>query len=416
MNALALPRLRSDQWAIASHPAKVKVLAMGRRWGKTVLGGSVSLAAASQGAKVAWVVPTYRNGRPLWQWADNAVAMLRKAGKVTTNKSERLIEFIYGGFLGIYSADSPDSIRGDWFHLVIIDEAARVVEEAWTDVIQPTLADVDGDAILISTPKGRNWFWREWNRGLADGQRVASFAAPSSANPNPKIREAARLAQDRVTNRTYRQEWLAEFLEGEGTVFRNLAACMSAPKDARPDDHKKHRLVAGLDWAKQNDFTATSIVCADCKVEVAHDRFNQIDYHFQRDRLKALYNKWDVSHIEGESNSIGEPNIEELQRDGLPIVGFQTTATSKPPLIESLALCFEKVECQWLDNPIWTGEAEAYEITTSPITGRATYSAPAGWHDDTVMARALAWRGIVAAPGWLSFARRQMEKSKDGKH
>lgn len=79
----------------------------------------------------------------------------------------------------------------------------------------------------------------------------------------------------------------------------------------------------------------------------------------------------------------------------MPIVGFQTTATSKPPLIESLALAFEKVECQWLDNPVCTGELEAYEIKLSANTGRPTYSAPEGMNDDTVIGRALGWRAVL---------------------
>jgi hypothetical protein len=198
-----------------------------------------------------------------------------------------------------------------------------------------------------------------------------------------------------MTEDAYKQEIMAEFLDNSGAVFRNLAACMTAPKNANPADHQGHRIVAGLDWGKANDFTFTSLICADCRVEVAQDRFNQIDYHFQRERLKPLWQAWNVAHIEAESNSIGEPNLEELRRDGLPIFGFQTTTQTKPPLIESLALCFERIECQWLDNPICTGELEAYEIKVSPTTNRPSYSAPPGMHDDTVIGRALAWKAAI---------------------
>src|SRR3989304_132158 len=48
-DALLLPRLRPDQWAIVSHPAKRKKCCMGRRWGKSTMGGGVSLAIANQG-------------------------------------------------------------------------------------------------------------------------------------------------------------------------------------------------------------------------------------------------------------------------------------------------------------------------------------------------------------------------------
>jgi hypothetical protein len=75
------------------------------------------------------------------------------------------------------------------------------------------------------------------------------------------------------------------------------------------------------------------------------------------------------------------------------VKGFQTTASSKPPLIENLALIFERNEWQFIDDPIWTSELEAYERTVSPTTGRSSYNAPEGLHDDTVIGRALmVWR------------------------
>ena len=76
----------------------------------------------------------------------------------------------------------------------------------------------------------------------------------------------------------------------------------------------------------------------------------------------------------------------------MQVVGYVITASSKPPLIENLALALEKAEWQFQGDPVWTAELEAYERTVSANTGRSSYSAPEGCHDDTVMARALmAW-------------------------
>ena len=89
---------------------------------------------------------------------------------------------------------------------------------------------------------------------------------------------------------------------------------------------------------------------------------------------------------------MGEPIFEQLAREGLNVVAFQTTPGSKPPLIENLALAFEREEWQFQNDPIWTAELEAYERKVSATTGRSSYSAPEGGHDDTVMARALMLR------------------------
>jgi hypothetical protein len=85
----------------------------------------------------------------------------------------------------------------------------------------------------------------------------------------------------------------------------------------------------------------------------------------------------------------------------MPVQPFQTTASSKPPLIENLALAFERAEWQFQADTIWTAELEAYERIVSPTTGRSQYSAPEGMHDDTVIARALMVRAGETSPSIL---------------
>ncbi len=79
----------------------------------------------------------------------------------------------------------------------------------------------------------------------------------------------------------------------------------------------------------------------------------------------------------------------------MKVDGFVFTASSKPPLIENMALALERAEWQFQNDPTWTAEIEAYERTVSPTTGRSSYSAPEGVHDDTIMARSLMlWAAI----------------------
>lgn len=219
--AISAPQLRPDQARIAVHPAKRKVVCMGRRWGKTVLGLVLVLSSLIAGMRVAWLVPTYRNSNPLWRAVESALALLRKAGKAKLNRAERYVEMWNGGFLGIYTADNPDAMRGEWFHLVVTDEAARVPEAVIEEVVEPTLADADGEHVAISTPKGKNWFYRLWRQGIEDGAYVAGFQAPTSDNPSPMIRRAAERAKLRFGEEsvTYRQEWGAEFCDDGALVW-----------------------------------------------------------------------------------------------------------------------------------------------------------------------------------------------------
>ncbi len=357
------------------------------------MGGAISLATASQGGKVAWVVPTYKNGRPLWRWAESTVAPLRKAGVCDVSRADRMISFPSGGFLGIFSADNPDSVRGENFHVVIVDEAARIPEEMWTDAIQPTLADAGGDAILISTPKGRNWFYLEWARGQSGNLGSASWSAPSRANPNPRIQAAAEMARERVPERTYRQEWLPEFVEDGGGVFRNVRACAVLKPQERVQGHE---YVGGVDWGKHTDATVFSIIDATTKRQVWMDRMRKVDYHLQTERLKVLHEKFKPYRWVVERNSMGEPLVEQLSRSGLPVRPFTTTNASKQEIIDALTLAFERGDLQILDDEVQLAELQAYESERLP-SGLTRYGAPEGMHDDTVMALALAWSGAQTA-------------------
>lgn len=340
-----------------------------------------------QHGKCAWLVPTYKNGRSLWRWAQRVTAPLAQAHVLDVSKSERVIETNLGGFFGIFSADNIDSIRSEDFDLVVADEAARIEGEAYIDAVIPTLADRDGDEVKITTPKGLNWFYKECQKAKDDGNQAAFFHAPTSANPNPNIKRAFELAKDRVPERTYKQEWLAEFVE-DGSFFQNVDRVAVVEVPCSVEGHGEHAKVMGVDWGKQNDFTVITVACKECNQVVDWLRFNKIDYHYQREQLVNMVKRWGVASILAESNSIGEPNIEELRRAGLPIRGFATTAASKPTLIEAFGLALQngfKVPKPAAD------ELRSFEVETRS-NGYPKYSAPEGLHDDWVISLALCER------------------------
>ena len=113
----------------------------------------------------------------------------------------------------------------------------------------------------------------------------------------------------------------------------------------------------------------------------------------QLGRLKALHNRFKDAPIIAESNSMGGPLIEQMQRMRLPVRSFYTSAASKIQAIESLSLAFERGEIrippvQWLID-----ELMAYDQERTP-SGMVKYGAPSGGHDDGVMSLAIAWHGM----------------------
>ena len=380
-----LPSLHPAQQQIIDEARRFNVLACGRRFGKTTLGIDLIIDKALDGYPVGWFSPTYRMLNEVWK----EIVETTKPIQTRVAKQEHRIELLTGGVIDCCSLDAADSVRGRKYARVIVDEAAMVPDlgDSWQAAIRPTLTDYTGDAFLLSTPKGINFFHECYSRSVDPAQPDWNgWHAPTTANPyiDPAEVESARLE---LPEQIFRQEYLAEFLQNEGAVFRNIDACLHADNQT---EHRGHSLMAGVDWGQQNDFTVISVVCATCRQEVELDRFNKIEWAFQRARLKTIIERHGCIAVMVETNSIGGPNLEALQREGLPVRGFETTGTSKPPLIQSLALALERVELQWLPDPVGRTELLAYESRRNATTGRISYSAPSGGHDDTVMARALA--------------------------
>jgi hypothetical protein len=401
---LKLPRPHQAQRIVLRERRRFNVLCCGRRWGKTNLGTTILVKPALEGYPVAWFSPTYKMLVESWR---DLRRMLRPVTK-SVNKQERRIYLVTGGFIEFWSLDNADSIRGRKYKAVVIDEAAMVADlkNAWESVIRPTLTDYRGEAWFLSTPRGLNYFFTLFSFGQDSDPKKAAWASwqmPTSTNPfmDPEEIEEAR---NDLTEEKFAEEYLAQFRQGEGSVFRRVDEALIPLEELTEEViarktalHRGHRKVLGGDWAQKNDFTVFSAVCADCRVELELDRFNQISWSTQRTRLKAIMDRWEVEEALVESNSIGGPNLEALQEEGLPVRGFETTPKSKGPLIQSLALAFERREHRWLDYPIATAEAIAYESKRSANSGHVSYSAPSGHHDDTVIARALA-RKIAMEP------------------
>ena len=158
-------RLTTPQREILDSPARFKIIAAGRRFGKSY----ASIAALAQNArfpnkKCLYIAPSYRMGKQIiW---DDLKAMLREKKWIKkVNESELTITLINGSQIMIRSADNPDSIRGIGVDFVVIDEAADIpkLNDTWKAVIRPTLSDREGSAMIIGSPKGRNFFYDMWN-------------------------------------------------------------------------------------------------------------------------------------------------------------------------------------------------------------------------------------------------------------
>lgn len=387
-----LPIPYNLQASIISSSARYKTVATGRRIGKTTLGtlNTSDMALTYGGSAYWWVAPTNAAAFIAWERFKNILGDAADAGET----KKRLI-LRNGSEIWCKSAEEPDNLRGEGIDHVTFDEAAYIkrLEYVWHGIVRPMLIDTGGGMLALSTPNRRNLFYQWYLRGLDPLEpEWESWSAPTSANPYLPAEEVAQLEQEYPPgSELYRQEILGEFLEGSGQVFRKIREAATAPRDAEP--RANHRYIGGVDWGKSSDFTAAAIIDADSRSLVCLDRFNLVDYTLQRNRISALHERWKPVAWHIETNAAGEPNIEMLLADGLPVRRFTTTAQTKRPLIEGLAQAFELGAIRITPDPVLISELEAYERKTSAATGASTYSAPDGLHDDTVIALALSWHG-----------------------
>ena len=385
------PALHTSQRRVAEHGARFRVLACGRRWGKTRLGSLLCVATAAEGGRAWWVAPSYKVANVGWRLITRLGTQIPGA---EVRRADRVVMLPNGGELAVRSADNPDSLRGEGLDFVVMDECAFIKESAWLEALRPALSDRLGRAVFISTPKGRNWFWRVYQDGQdPHNSEWAAWQLPTSDNPyiaDGEI-EAARAS---LPERVFRQEYLAEFLDDAGGVFRRVMDATTA--DEQLTAEAGHQYVIGVDWAQQHDFTVFAVIDVTTRSLVWLDRFNQIDYNVQRGRLMALVDRFKPSQVIAEANSIGLPNIQALQYDGVPITPFTTTNATKMQILDALALAFEQGAVRILNDPVLIGELQAFEQSQTS-SGLRKFSAPDGMHDDTVIALALAWQGAANA-------------------
>jgi hypothetical protein len=394
---IPMPRSHVGQRAYLHEARRFNVLCCGRRWGKNVVAHRRVLRFADQ--PIAWYAPTYRMLAEDWRELSNRLAPM----VTRKNESEHRLDLLGGGCVDMWSLDNIDSSRGRKYGHVIINEAAMVKDlmSAWNMVIRPTLADMRGGSDFLSTPKGLNGFYELWQQA-EDHPDWARFHFRTDDNPHIHPEEIAAMRAS-LPERVVKQEIDAEFVE-DGAFFQNVDNAAVLQQPDTPEQHQGHDLFMAMDWGKSGDYSVFGVGCRQCARVVDWDRFNKIDYIYQRERAASLRARWNPGYILPERNSIGEPNIELLVNDGWPIMrgpddkyGFYTGPTTKPPLIEALAQAF--ILHGYLVPADAKPELTIYEVNVMP-SGHSQFSAPSGQHDDWVMMLALLWHAMTNT-NWL---------------
>lgn len=252
--------IHDGQKKIVDSPARFKVVACGRRFGKTAVAALVALATILQPNRRCWIVgPEYSHVEKVFQELYYIlVVQLKLVGKSVPNSAARkskgdyYIETPWGSIIEGKSSGNPDSMAGEALDLVIFDEAGleRNLSTIWRQMLRPTLGDKSGSALFISTPRGKNDFYKLFKLGelgrrqqegyvkipkeSEDFRSWASWSMPTYTNPfipRSEYDDAKKEALMAGTYLLFQQEYDADFESVSDAAFPGFRATKPDPED-----------------------------------------------------------------------------------------------------------------------------------------------------------------------------------------
>lgn len=359
------------QKQVLDSDARFRVMMCGRRFGKSLISQNISIETGLKRQQVAYITPTYQLGKMFFK----EICKLLPDKVYKKNETDLLIDFVTGGSVRFYTGERLDAMRGTKFHLVIIDEASYIpnLEDGWNNSIRPTLTDYKGKAIFLSTPRGKNYFYSLFMRGGEPDWQSFKF----STYDNPHI-DASEIdaAAAQLPSVVFKQEYMADPMENAANPFGSefINACTKETQGVAA--------YYGIDLAKSVDWTV--IIGMDKQGNVVHFERFQKDWMQTKEAILRLPK---TLPIVIDSTGVGDAIVEDLQKKFTQMHGFKFTSVSKQQLLEGLSSAIQTKAISYPEGPI-KQELEVFEYTFTPTGVR--YSAPQGFHDDCVIALALA--------------------------
>ena len=378
---------------IETDGVKYIVLTTGRQYGKTLLAENLLLkwALENNNSNVMWISPVYSQARKVFNDIVNAIdasPILESA-----NKSQFNIKLINGSNIFFRSGERPDSLRGYTLDYLIVDEAAYIRDDVWNNVLRPTILVRGKKCLFISTPKGKNWFYGLAMRGQSGDNPQYIYLQGTSYETQYisayEIDEEKRTLPEDI----FRQEILGEFVDSGGEVFVDIDRYCVLNNYTDKKSGKKY--YAGVDFGRQNDYTALTIFDDDGNVVYCW-RERQKSW---ADIIQHIANKLrDYDALaQVECNGIGDVLYEQLKNKWNKVEPFITSNSSKQNIVEDIIYATNenqvKLPTEQL-NPALYAELKMFSYEYSIKTRKIQYKAIEGAHDDTIMSLCIAYNTL----------------------
>lgn len=373
------------------NPYQFKTLVWHRRARKTTTAITEVIRQAAQYPGTYWhVFPTYAEAKNvLWRDPNMLFRILPEQWIIEQNKSELIVVIKtkvnkQHSIIHLKGADKPERLRGENPIGVVLDEFAYMKPETWTEIVQPVLRVNDGWCWFVGTPCGKNHLYTLYQLGLKTSNWYSSLL--NIDNSGILTQDQIHEAHESMTAQDFAQEFMCDFLESEGVVFRGVRGAMTAiPQEPKKD----HLYVMGVDLAKVTDYTVLTVYDRMNNSQVYQDRFQTLEWPYQKSKITAVAKHYNSALVGLDATGLGDPVADDLIRSGLAVEPIKFTEPIKKELIEKLSIWIEQKKCKLL--PIDESKLEfdnfSYEIGA---TGKVRYNAREGFHDDIVISHSLA--------------------------
>ncbi len=207
------------QQEVYADPSRFKVVAAGRRCGKSRLAAVSLIAAALDGnpGKVFYVAPTQGMARDIiWD------TIFELAGEIVEGSNVNNLTITLAGNNTIYlkGADRPDTLRGVSLKYLVLDEFAFMKKDVFDSILRPALSDMKGHALFIGTPEGRNHFY-DMYIGAFSGAWEGWGSWTFTSKDNPFLDPAElKHAEKTLPRWAFQQEYMASF-DAQGSEYFN---------------------------------------------------------------------------------------------------------------------------------------------------------------------------------------------------
>ena len=352
------------------------------------------------------LAPSYELTQKIWE-PFVATCMLPGIRPLVKNydKDRKLIDFYdprnpnekqAGPRIQAKTTENPISLAGDRVTAGYADEAHAITDAAMDEFL-PALLDSDGVLRSAGIPQSDNWFRVHWEVGQLtenhEGRGVDFYSAsvPSIANPvvRPEVIERYRQT---LPERVFKQRYLALWSEAEGKVFRNINANFRGDGLRQPtyDGYGKIHggpYIMAVDPARRHDYTVTYVMNARTREIVDSYRVNQLDYRIVGPQIAGMYRRWQCVQVKVDTSEGGGDTLADILTDeGCLVDRFIFTKATKGPLVQGLVAAMEHTTLRLpLSDEQLRKELQLYGSSIT-AAGTVTYSAPAGFFDDCVIA------------------------------